>query len=198
MARERTHRVGGPALRELAYPARIEIVEALMSEQPATVDDIARRLGRSAKALYHHLRPLLRAGLVEEAGQRPTARRPATLYRLPAMRLELDPEDRSRTALEARHDLARAVFRTALRRNERELASPDVVLGGRRRTLMLGHRVARLTPTGLGRVNAKVKELMDLLVEEHDERGRPFALTVQVVPTGEATDRAGAPRPGDG
>jgi DNA-binding transcriptional ArsR family regulator len=188
MPRETIHRVRGRALRELAYPARIELVEALMSEQPATVEELGRHLGRNPRALYHHLRPLLAAGLVVEVGERPTARRPAKLYSLPADRLELDPEDRSKAAREARRRMARAVLRKALTLNERALADPDIALDGPRRALTLGHRVSRLTPRGLARVNTKLRELMALLVEEHDpERGEPFVLTVQLAP-GRALD----------
>jgi DNA-binding transcriptional ArsR family regulator len=183
MGRKSFHLVRGRALRALAYPARIELVEALMSEQPATVEELGRHLGRNPRGLYHHLRPLIAAGLVEEAGQRPTSKRPAKLYRLPSGRLTLDPDDRSKAACEARRRMAGAVFRTALGLNESALEDPDIALGGRWRELTLGHRVARLTPRGLERVNAKLRELMDLLVEEHDpERGTPYALTVQVAP----------------
>ncbi len=185
MGRERVHWIRGRELRALTYPARLELVEALMSEQPATVEELGRHLGRNPRSLYHHLRPLLAAGLVEEAGQRPTSKRPATLFRLPAARLEIDPTDRSRSARDARARLARVVLRAAVRLNEAALEDQHVELGGRRRELTLGHRVARLTPRGLERVNAKVRELMELLVEEHDpQRGRPFALTVQVAPRG--------------
>jgi len=183
MPRETIHRIRGRALRALAYPARIELVEALMSEQPATVEELGRFLGRNPRALYHHLRPLLAVGLVVEVGERPTSRRPARLYGLPAERLELDPEDRSKPAREARCRMARAVLRKALALHERALEDPGLALGGKRRALTLGHRVARLTPRGLERVNVKLRELMTLLVEEHDpRRGTPFVLTVQLAP----------------
>ena len=105
MPRESVHYIRGRALRAIASARRLELIEALMSEQPATVEELGRHLGRDPKTLYHHLRPLLKAGLVEEAGERPTSKRPATIYRLPADRLELDPQENS--------TLARRKFRTS-------------------------------------------------------------------------------------
>ncbi len=182
MPRKSVHYVRGPALRALASARRLELVEALMSEQPATVEELGRHLGRDPKTLYHHLRPLLKAGLVEEAGERPTSKRPAAIYRLPADRLELDPHEDTPLARETRQKIACSALRTAMRLQKRAIADPASVMGGRRRTVLLGHRVARLTPRGRERVIAKLHELYKLLGEVHDERGTPFAMTLSLVP----------------
>ena len=177
MAKEKAHRVTGAALRALPYNGRVELIEALMSEQPATVEDLARFLGRDPSSLYYHLRPLLAVGLVEEAGERATAKRPAKLYRLPATKLEVDPEDRSREAMDVRRKLIRAVMSKALQRQEAGLDDPDLVLGGRRPTLLHSIRIARLTPRGHERVVRKLRELNAVLREEHAPDGQAFALT---------------------
>ena len=154
-----------------------------MSEQPATVEELGRYLGRDPKTLYHHLRPLVRAGLVVAAGERPTSKRPATVYRLPADRLELDPEDDSARAREVRRKIARSTLRSAINLQERAVDDPACVLGGRHRTVVLGHRVARLTPGGRARVNARLHELYKTLGELHDERGTPYTLTMSLAPS---------------
>ena len=182
MPRETTHPIQGPALHALPYNGRLELVEALMSEQPATVEDLARFLGREPSSLYYHLRPLLEVGLVEEAGERPSARRPAKLYRLPASRLEVDPEDTSPEAMEVRRKMVRAVMTKALQRQEAALDDPDLVLGGRRPTVVHSLRIARLRPRGHERVVRKLRELNALLAEEHDPDGEAFALTFQLSP----------------
>jgi len=182
MARETVHRVRGKAMELLASARRLELLEALMSEQPATVEELARHLGRSPRTLYHHLHPLVRAGLVEEAGERPTSKRPATIYRLPADRLELDPEDNSPRAREVRRKIARSALRSAMNLQERAIENPANVLAGRHRNVVLAHRVARLTPSGRARFNAKLHELYETLGELHDERGTPFALTISLAP----------------
>jgi predicted transcriptional regulator len=182
MASESVHYVRGRALRALDSARRLELVEALMSEQPATVEELGRHLGRDPKTLYHHLRPLLKAGLVEEDGQRPTSKRPATVYRLPADRLELDPDEDSAQMRQARLKIARSALRGALRLQERAIDNPGAILGGPRRTVLLCHRVVRLTARGRARVIRKMRELYDVLGQEHDERGEPIAVTMSLAP----------------
>jgi len=57
-------------LRALAHPLRLQLLEVLQSEGPATASQLARRLGESSGATSYHLRALHRAGMVEEAEQR--------------------------------------------------------------------------------------------------------------------------------
>jgi DNA-binding transcriptional ArsR family regulator len=57
-------------LRALAHPLRLQLLEVLHSEGPATASQLARRLGESSGATSYHLRALHRAGMVEEAEQR--------------------------------------------------------------------------------------------------------------------------------
>ena len=153
-----------------------------MSMQPATVEELGRFLGRRTNTLYHHLRPLVEVGLVVECGERPTSKRPAKLYRLPANRLEVDPDDRSEEAMLVRRKIIRAVMRTALARQESALDDPDVVFGGRRPSVMSSIRIARLRPRGHERVARVLKELNAILGEEHHPDGRAFVLTYQLSP----------------
>lgn len=176
------HLVDLDALRALSTAGRIELVEALMSLQPATVEELGRFLGRDPTSLYYHLRPLVDVGLVEEAGERPTARRPARLWRLAGNRLEVDPDDRSAEAMEIRKQIVRAVMAKTLRRQEQGLDDPDLVLGGPRPTVMQTLRIVRLKPRGHARVVRKLRELQALLSEEHDPDGRAFALSFQLSP----------------
>ena len=57
-------------LRALAHPLRLELLQLLHAEGPATASQLARRLGESSGATSYHLRALHRAGMVEEAEQR--------------------------------------------------------------------------------------------------------------------------------
>ena len=51
MPRESVHYIRGRALRAIASARRLELIEALMSEQPATVEELGRHLGRDPKPL---------------------------------------------------------------------------------------------------------------------------------------------------
>jgi DNA-binding transcriptional ArsR family regulator len=57
-------------LRALAHPLRLQLLQVLHVEGPATASQLARRLGESSGATSYHLRALHRAGMVEEAEQR--------------------------------------------------------------------------------------------------------------------------------
>jgi helix-turn-helix protein len=66
----RVRQIDAAHLRALAHPLRLQLLEVLHSEGPATASQLARRLGESSGATSYHLRALHRAGMVEEAEQR--------------------------------------------------------------------------------------------------------------------------------
>jgi DNA-binding transcriptional ArsR family regulator len=55
------------AMRALAHPARLAILERLSTEGPATATECAQVTGQSPSACSYHLRALAKWGLVEEA-----------------------------------------------------------------------------------------------------------------------------------
>jgi DNA-binding transcriptional ArsR family regulator len=57
-------------LRALAHPLRLQLLQLLLAEGPATASQLGRRLGESNGATSYHLRALHRAGMLEEAEQR--------------------------------------------------------------------------------------------------------------------------------
>src|SRR5437763_14688176 len=62
--------MGAAQLRALAHPLRLQLLQVLQAEGPATASQLGRRLGESSGATSYHLRALHRAGMVEEAEQR--------------------------------------------------------------------------------------------------------------------------------
>lgn len=62
------------ALKALAHPPRIEILDALSGFGPATASMLAERLEESSGATSYHVRQLERHGLVEEVADRGTGR----------------------------------------------------------------------------------------------------------------------------
>src|SRR5512135_594423 len=55
------------AIRALAHPARLLVIQRLFSGEPATATSLAEAAGLSASAMSYHLRALERFGLVERA-----------------------------------------------------------------------------------------------------------------------------------
>lgn len=68
-------------LKCLASPVRNEVFSAVLEQGEASVRQIAEILAKSPESLHYHFKSLLKAGLIEALDQRPTERRPETLYR---------------------------------------------------------------------------------------------------------------------
>lgn len=62
--------MGAAQLRALAHPLRLQLLEVLHVEGPATASQLGRKLGESSGATSYHLRALHRAGMIEEAERR--------------------------------------------------------------------------------------------------------------------------------
>lgn len=98
--------MGSAQLRALAHPLRLQLLQALQADGPATASQLARRLGQSSGATSYHLRALHRAGMVMEAEQRNGRER--WWQRIP-QRVELptfiapDASDDERKELQAAH-----------------------------------------------------------------------------------------------
>lgn len=108
-------------LRALAHPLRLQLLQLLRAEGPATASQLARRLGESSGATSYHLRALNRAGMIEEdertRGRERWWRRVAERTLVPN---SLDPslEGRERTAVQAAHAKIESVI---VQRDERGL-----------------------------------------------------------------------------
>jgi DNA-binding transcriptional ArsR family regulator len=184
-------------VRALASPVRIEIIEALQIHGPATVAEIARSLGRRPDSLYHHLRRLEAAGIVEECERRTEGGRAARVLRVVEEMAEagLGPQ--------ASPDLRRAVAEIAvaiLRLGEREVRkaamAPQVRTEGKRRNLHTARQKVWLAPGDLERLNGELDDLRErYAAHERGEDSELFALTTILLPL-EQKDGSGAPPPG--
>lgn len=93
-------------LRALAHPLRLQLLEILNVEGPATASQLGRRLGESSGATSYHLRALHKAGMVEEAERRNARERwwqrvPEKIY-IPNS-VPPDASDTERVELKAAH-----------------------------------------------------------------------------------------------
>ena len=83
--------IGDPkAIRALAHPLRLDLIELLGATGPATAAQCGRALGVSQANCSFHLRQLARYGFVEDAGQGSDRRE--RLWRLTDRRLRLAPD----------------------------------------------------------------------------------------------------------
>jgi DNA-binding transcriptional ArsR family regulator len=86
------------ALRALAHPIRLAILERLQGEGSATATEIGEVVGVSASAASYHLRSLGRFGLVEDAGGGRGRNRP---WRAIGTGFRFEPADHLRPAAQA-------------------------------------------------------------------------------------------------
>ena len=75
----------------LASPVRQDLVVILENSPPLAVTELARRLGRRPDTLYHHLRALQQAGVVEPESRASTGGRPGSVWRLKTGPVRLAP-----------------------------------------------------------------------------------------------------------
>ena len=66
--------LAAPALRALAHPLRIRILDELSAYGPLTATGLGERLGESSGSMSYHLRQLEKHDLVREVQGRGTAR----------------------------------------------------------------------------------------------------------------------------
>lgn len=66
--------IGLPALRALAHPLRVEMMNELSDFGPATASMLAERLGESSGSTSYHLRQLAKHGIVVEDEERGSGR----------------------------------------------------------------------------------------------------------------------------
>jgi DNA-binding transcriptional ArsR family regulator len=90
---ERRHRISDPtALRALAHPLRLALLDRLMSFGEQTAAQCAEAIGSTASNCSYHLRALARVGLVERGQSDDRRERP---WRATATGLEFGPADPS-------------------------------------------------------------------------------------------------------
>ncbi len=146
-------------VRALIAPARQEIVDVLDAAGPCAVATLAALVGRPADALYHHLRRLVRVGLVIEIERRKEGRHAFAVYDLAFRPLRIRYEGPVRKADVAR--VVGAATRQSWREFRRGLRSAAAVTQGSGRTLWGARAKGWVTPDRLKTINALLAELLE-------------------------------------
>ena len=76
------------ALRALAHPVRLALIEHLLIDGPLTATEASELVGESPSSCSFHLRQLAKYGFVEETGEGTGRRRP---WRITRIGLDVDP-----------------------------------------------------------------------------------------------------------
>jgi DNA-binding transcriptional ArsR family regulator len=177
------------ALRALAHPARLVVVDELYQGNERTSSELAELTGLSPSAMSYHLRALQRWGVVEQSSPRKDGReRP---WRAAGRTLSLDPDTISTAALDV---LAATTFqhlrdefrRWALVEQQESKIWRDVAGISRSYLWLNEDEVARL--------DAELRAVMDKYVGDRDAAHHPegtrrvFCLRAIVPETSRAAD----------
>jgi DNA-binding transcriptional ArsR family regulator len=88
------------AIRALAHPLRLDLLQLLGAIGTATAAECGRMLGQSQASCSFHLRQLAKYGLVEDAGPGPDRRERRWQVLDPRLRLRFDAEEPARQQVE--------------------------------------------------------------------------------------------------
>ncbi|TVQ61765.1 MAG: ArsR family transcriptional regulator [Phycisphaerales bacterium] len=174
--------------------ARLELLETFSSHGACSIAELAHWLDRPADGLYHHVRKLVRAGLVREVDVRKVGRHRESVFDMVAdeLRFDVDPEQgRNMDRLEQ-------IARAHLKRAERLLASAAAARAVRlarpgKNTHVRGDE-AWLSDEELERVNEIVDELRSVFAGAKRRRtGNLHAFTLVISPV--VRERGASARP---
>jgi DNA-binding transcriptional ArsR family regulator len=158
------------ALRALAHPGRIRLLEELMMLGSATATQLSERVGESPANCSWHLRQLERYGYVEEAGGGTGRRRPWRL--VPEVRTwgHDDTDAELNVVGDAVADMILDREVAALRDWERRRRNEDPRW---RSAAGVTHSLTWLTVEELADINEQITELLSRHVERLDPAQRP-------------------------
>jgi Helix-turn-helix domain len=167
----------------LASPVRLELVGAVKAAGPSSVRELAARMGRPADGLYHHVKALLRAGVLVQTDTRKAGKRTEAVYALAAPRIggALDPASPA-----GRDDVTRAaaaVLRLAGREFTAAVRSGRVGCAGNVRNALVQRQKSWLTDDALAELHGLLARVEQLLTATAERRaGRPYAFTTVLAP----------------
>jgi hypothetical protein len=174
--------LAGKKAAALASPVRMEIIDTLQKSGPSSIRELARQMSRPADGLYHHVRLLLRSGVLFEKETRPVGRRQEAVYQV-AGRIA---GAMSAASLEGRDSVIRAataVLRLATREFTSAINRPDAAALAHAGGLRLSRQKAMLDDQGLKDLQRLLGRLEKTLTRRNEQKqGKLFAVTVSVVP----------------
>ena len=161
-------------LEALASPVRHQLHQTLDAIGPCSVRELAARMGREPEALYYHLRPMLKAGIVVETGKRQARRRAEAVYDVAGRPLRIDPGVTTPRFLKAIVASATARLRLAERCLRQTIFSSRAHRQGPQRSFRIEQNNVRLTKASLKELNSRIDEMVAFLREHDDPDAEQF------------------------
>jgi predicted transcriptional regulator len=169
----------------LTSPLRLEVLEHFLVAGPASVDEVAARMGRAPDSLYYHVRMLVKVGLLRPRGSRKSGKRAKSLYAVVARRIELPTRPGSAVATESTMKAMASAFRMAEREMRASLQGEPFKDQGRHRNFFAARVRSDLSRTALAEVNRHLTAIEDIFSREFKTapiKGTSCSLTVALLP----------------
>lgn len=182
----------------LASPVRQDLVVLLENSPPLSVAELARRLGRRPDTLYHHLRALQRADLVEPESQSSTGGRPGSMWRLKHQHLRLSSSEVGRSHASGAERIVGTIARASVRDFRRAMRAAIIGDGAHPKAQRSS---VWLTPAERRELEETLRELVaKLRTRRPGGKRSPYILTsvlaAAVGPAPEPSRKKGRPRTG--
>jgi predicted transcriptional regulator len=156
------------AMRALAHPVRMALLELFRSHQTLTATQASELLGESPANCAFHLRTLAKYGYVEEAGGGQGRERP---WRSPAKRISVKSEQLEGQAAIAAKALGQMWLERWLDRARRMFATPAPPDWESGRTATMSH--CYVTPAEFKEITEGIEAVMQRYDGRDDPRRRP-------------------------
>jgi DNA-binding transcriptional ArsR family regulator len=143
------------ALRALAHPVRLALIEHLTVEGPLTATEASSLVGESPSSCSFHLRQLAKYGFVEETGEGTGRRRP---WRVTRLGMRLDPDAADPAVARAGLEVGALLRDRQLERYRRWRATRAAWPEDWRRAAVDGEFAFWLTPDELAGLGAELEE----------------------------------------
>ncbi len=159
---------------------RMEIISSLDDAGPATIAELAKRLGRTPHSLYHHMKTLIQPGIVRAV--REGKKKKEAVYSLTSQKIFLDPDRKSPAAVLAAKRSLDSVFHVTSREVSEALSS-GAKQNGQDREVYAVRLKGRCLPNTLRSVNKHIQKIEQILRKKgRSSEGKLFALTIVLTP----------------
>lgn len=169
--------------RAINSAVRLEMLVFVIMAGPCGIRELAELMDRAADGLYHHLRQLLSAGLVREAGTRKVGTQVETLYEAVARDITVDKNLRQPRVRERLVSLFRTILQQAQRTVEAAINEQTAVLEGDGANFHLKWQASWLDDRQLKKLMRLQKEIVEIMHAGRKRRkGRQYAVLTYLSP----------------
>jgi predicted transcriptional regulator len=165
----------------LSSAARQEIIDVLSQMGKVSVSELAAVLGRSADALYYHLRILKKVGLVQESHARIAEGRGEALFSTVGRDLRIDYEAARRGNDKVLNKVIGSMLRLGIRDFRNALRNDGVVVSGEQRELWALRKTGWLNRRDVPGILHAIEKLAGAIARPSG-KGQLYGITIVLTP----------------